>query len=58
MSAPEPLVMISDELAKFFGSGEREMLQSDALKRLWEYIDTNQLKVFSYTLTYSFFVSA
>lgn len=37
--------MVSDELAKFFGSGEREMLQSEALKRVWDYIDTYQLKV-------------
>ncbi|MQM17898.1 hypothetical protein Taro_050878, partial [Colocasia esculenta] len=38
-------VLISDELAKFFGSGQREMLQSEALKRVWEYIEMYQLKV-------------
>ncbi|MQL75367.1 hypothetical protein Taro_007752 [Colocasia esculenta] len=38
-----PLV-ISDELAKFFGSGEREMTQSEAVKRVWDYINTYQLK--------------
>lgn len=43
--AGQTLVMVSDELAKFFGSGEREMLQSEALKRVWDYIDTYQLKV-------------
>ncbi|CAA6672356.1 unnamed protein product [Spirodela intermedia] len=42
--AGQTLVMVSDELAKFFGSGEREMLQSEALKRVWDYIDTYQLK--------------
>ncbi|XP_078433024.1 uncharacterized protein LOC144704461 [Wolffia australiana] len=43
-SAGQILVMISDELARFFDSAEREMLQSDALKRIWDYVDTNHLK--------------
>ncbi|KAK6149678.1 hypothetical protein DH2020_017203 [Rehmannia glutinosa] len=37
-------VIISDALAKFFGTGEREMLQSEALGRVWEYIKVNQLE--------------
>ncbi|GER44899.1 SWIB complex BAF60b domain-containing protein [Striga asiatica] len=37
-------VTVSDALAKFFGPGEREMLQSDALGRVWEYIKVNQLE--------------
>lgn len=37
--------MMSDALAKFFGTGEKEMLQSEALGRVWEYIKTNQLEV-------------
>ncbi|GFP96462.1 upstream activation factor subunit uaf30 [Phtheirospermum japonicum] len=37
-------VVISDALAKFFGTGEREMLQSEALGRVWEYIKVNQLE--------------
>ncbi|KAG6418983.1 hypothetical protein SASPL_121191 [Salvia splendens] len=37
-------VVISDELAKFFGTGEKEMLQSEALGRVWEYIKSNELE--------------
>ncbi|XP_055827824.1 uncharacterized protein LOC129896031 [Solanum dulcamara] len=37
-------VTISDALAKFFGSEEKEILQPDALKRIWEYIKLNQLE--------------
>ncbi|GFP90967.1 upstream activation factor subunit spp27, partial [Phtheirospermum japonicum] len=37
-------VVISDALAKFFVKGEREMLQSEALGRVWEYIKCNQLE--------------
>ncbi|KAK1293220.1 Uncharacterized protein QJS10_CPB17g02034 [Acorus calamus] len=38
------LVVISDELAKFLGTGEKEMLQSEAVKRVWDYIKINQLE--------------
>ncbi|WOK95270.1 formin-like protein 18 [Canna indica] len=38
-----PLV-ISDALANFFGSEQREMLQSEALSRIWDYIKANQLE--------------
>ncbi|XP_057765023.1 uncharacterized protein LOC130985875 isoform X2 [Salvia miltiorrhiza] len=34
----------TNELAKFFGTGEKEMLQSEALGRVWEYIKANQLE--------------
>ncbi|XP_059307139.1 uncharacterized protein LOC132058801 [Lycium ferocissimum] len=37
-------VTISDALAKFFGSEEKEMLQTEAVKRIWEYIKLNQLE--------------
>ncbi|KAK1267977.1 hypothetical protein QJS04_geneDACA005228 [Acorus gramineus] len=37
-------VVISDELAKFLGTGEKEMLQSEAVKRVWDYIKINQLE--------------
>ncbi|KAL3820799.1 hypothetical protein ACJIZ3_006704 [Penstemon smallii] len=39
-----PTVVISDALAKFFGTGEREMLQSKVLGGVWEYIKANQLE--------------
>ncbi|CAA3010980.1 alpha beta-gliadin A-V [Olea europaea subsp. europaea] len=39
-----PPVLISDSLVKFFGTGEREMLQSVALGRVWDYIKVNQLE--------------
>ncbi|CAL9064331.1 unnamed protein product, partial [Musa banksii] len=38
-------LFISDALVKFFGSDEREMLQSEALSRIWDYIKANQLEV-------------
>lgn len=38
-------MILSDELAKFFGTGEKEMLQSEALGRVWEYVKANQLEV-------------
>ncbi|XP_047939787.1 uncharacterized protein LOC125187275 [Salvia hispanica] len=37
-------VVISGELAKFFGTGEKVMLQSEALGRVWEYIKSNKLE--------------
>ncbi|OIV92004.1 hypothetical protein TanjilG_07743 [Lupinus angustifolius] len=41
---PAPSVIISDALANFFGIAEREMLQSEVLRRIWEYIKVNQLE--------------
>lgn len=38
-------VTISDALAKFFESEEKEILQTDAVKRIWDYIKLNQLEV-------------
>lgn len=40
-----PIVVISEALAIFFGTGEREMLKSEVLRRVWEYIKYNQLEV-------------
>lgn len=37
-------VVISDALAEFFGMGEREILQSEALKRVWDYIKAKHLE--------------
>ncbi|XP_058218839.1 uncharacterized protein LOC131329622 [Rhododendron vialii] len=39
-----PIVVISEALAIFFGTGEREMLKSEVLRRVWEYIKYNQLE--------------
>ncbi|PSR96256.1 hypothetical protein CEY00_Acc26304, partial [Actinidia chinensis var. chinensis] len=39
-----PVVIISELLANFFGTGEREMLHSEVLGRIWEYIKVNQLE--------------
>lgn len=39
-----PTVRISDALAKFLGTEEREMLQLDAMRRVWDYIKANQLE--------------
>lgn len=40
-----PPMLISEALAQFFGTGEREMLQSEALSRVWDYIKANGLEV-------------
>ncbi|XP_020582305.1 uncharacterized protein LOC110025946 [Phalaenopsis equestris] len=42
--ASQYLVVISDTLADFFGMGEREILQSEALKRVWDYIKAKRLE--------------
>jgi len=49
---PTPSVIISDALANFFGITEREMLQSEVLRRIWEYIKVNQLEVNSGEIKY------
>lgn len=41
---PSP-VIISEALAKFLGTGGREMLQSEAVRHVWEYIKVNNLEV-------------
>ncbi|KAK2992250.1 hypothetical protein RJ640_005737 [Escallonia rubra] len=41
---PPPVVILSDALANFFGTGERDMLQSEAFRRVWEYIKLNNLE--------------
>ncbi|XP_020238006.1 uncharacterized protein LOC109817197 [Cajanus cajan] len=43
-ATPTPSVIISDALANFFGITGREMLQSEVLRRIWEYIKVNQLE--------------
>ena len=40
-----PIVTISEELASFFGTDEREISQAEALRQIWEYIKVNQLEV-------------
>ncbi|KAG0524618.1 hypothetical protein BDA96_07G226900 [Sorghum bicolor] len=35
---------VSDALATFFGTGEREMVHSEAVKRVWEHIKSNNLE--------------
>ncbi|PKI77464.1 hypothetical protein CRG98_002070 [Punica granatum] len=44
-STDDPSVQISEALASFFGVSEREMPRSDITKRIWEYINVNQLQV-------------
>ncbi|KAL6311056.1 hypothetical protein AAG906_011741 [Vitis piasezkii] len=39
-----PYVVISEALANFFGTSGREMLQSEVLRRVWEYIKVNHLE--------------
>lgn len=41
----EQAMVISASLAMFLGSDEKEMLQSEALKRVFDYIKENQLEV-------------
>jgi hypothetical protein len=38
-------LMVSDALATFFGTGEREMVHSEAVKRVWDHIKSNDLEV-------------
>ncbi|XP_044432048.1 uncharacterized protein [Triticum aestivum] len=40
----QPLVNVSDALASFFGTGEREMSQSEVFKRVWDHIKSNNLE--------------
>ncbi|KAA8515595.1 hypothetical protein F0562_018794 [Nyssa sinensis] len=39
-----PPVIISEALANFFGTGDKEMLQPEAFRRVWEYIKVNHLE--------------
>lgn len=39
-----PIVIISEALANFFGTAEREMSQAEVLRQVWEYIKVNQLE--------------
>jgi upstream activation factor subunit UAF30 len=38
-------IMISDDLAQFFGTGERSMFHAEALGRVWDHIKSNHLEV-------------
>ncbi|XP_031106832.1 uncharacterized protein LOC116011411 isoform X2 [Ipomoea triloba] len=38
------IVIISEALANFFGTSEREMSQAEVLRQVWEYIKVNQLE--------------
>lgn len=37
-------VVISEPLAKFLGTGEREMVDTEVLRRVWEYVKVNHLE--------------
>ncbi|KAM7504244.1 hypothetical protein LguiB_003148 [Lonicera macranthoides] len=39
-----PIVVLSESLANFFGTGEREMSQAEVIRRVWEYVKVNQLE--------------
>lgn len=41
---PIPIVIISELLANFFGTDEREMSQAEVLRQMWEYIKVHQLE--------------
>ncbi|KAI8024126.1 Upstream activation factor subunit spp27 [Camellia lanceoleosa] len=41
----EPAVIIFEALANFFGTSGREMIQSEVLRHVWEYIKVNQLEM-------------
>ncbi|XP_073308774.1 uncharacterized protein [Primulina huaijiensis] len=41
---PVPIVLISEALASFFETDEREMSQAEVLRQMWEYIKLNQLE--------------
>ncbi|KAK4398582.1 hypothetical protein Sango_1333700 [Sesamum angolense] len=41
---PVPIVLISEALASFFGTEDREMSQAEVLRQMWEYIKVNQLE--------------
>lgn len=53
ITEPTPSVIISDALANFFGITEREMLQSEVLRRIWEYIKVNRLEVNNEEIKYA-----
>jgi len=51
--APLPL---SDALVKFLGDGENSLSRADVVKRLWEYINHNDLQVCHLLSTLCFFL--
>lgn len=50
-----PVVVISEALANFFGIAGREMLHSEVLRRVWEYVTVNHLEVGNPKLLQSMF---
>lgn len=38
-------IPLSEALVKFLGTGETSLAPSDVIKRIWEYIDHNNLQV-------------
>lgn len=50
------LITISDALANFLDTSEKNMLQSEALKGVWEYIKANNLEVFCLPLSFLSFL--
>lgn len=47
-----PIVIISEALANFFGTAEKEMSQAEVLRQVWEYIKVNQLEVGYYLFSF------
>ncbi|KAL0294036.1 UNVERIFIED_CONTAM: Upstream activation factor subunit UAF30 [Sesamum calycinum] len=43
---PVPIVIISEALATFLGTDEREMSQAEVLRQMWEYIKVHQLEIY------------
>ena len=41
----EPVRSLSEPLAKFFGTGETEIIEEEIIRRVWEYIKLNNLEV-------------
>ncbi|KAL1566984.1 formin-like protein 18 isoform X2 [Salvia divinorum] len=41
---PVPIVVISEALASFFGTEEKEMSQAEVLRQIWEYIKAHRLE--------------
>lgn len=61
VSAAEPdagqyHVIISDALANFFGTEEKEMLETEVLRRIWDYIKAKELEVSTLCITMQLFL--
>jgi chromatin remodeling complex protein RSC6 len=49
-------IILSDALASFFGTGEKEMPSSEAVKRVWDHIKSNNLEVSDYYQTFVYYI--